>query len=145
MVPSPEAYSALYILVDNGSFLSSKRMLLHSTSLSKAFCPKRQLSNHQCLWLNSSCMRLATIPTVWSPILEEENLLNSHKIYIKKKMQLLRWHLHSCLRKETILQNSLLFHTIQLSSFLMWYPSNFLFPEERTMQNITACTGSTSV
>ena len=30
-------------------------------------------------------MRLATIPTVRSPILEEENLLNSHKIYIKKK------------------------------------------------------------
>lgn len=48
-VPSPESYSALYIFVDNGSFLSSKRMLLQSTSLSKAFCPKRQLSNHQSL------------------------------------------------------------------------------------------------
>ena len=34
-------------------------------------------------------MRLATIPTVGSSILEEENSLNSHKIYIKKKNSLI--------------------------------------------------------
>ena len=144
MVPSPESCSALYILVDNGSFLNSKRMLLQFTSLSKAFCPKRQLSNHQSLWLKSSCMRLATIPTVGSSIVEEENSLNSHKIYIKKKnavIELTSTQLSMGGDNITKWSSFLYYTTLFLSNVVSQY---FFFPEERTMQNITECTGSTS-